>query len=542
MNRLFLIKYSILFTVILFNFVFAQERGLKRVILKGKEILKYNECHALIIGINDYDNWNDLKFAENDAAVVAQKLKEMGFKVKEIYGKSATKRAIESELYQLKDISNDACTVIFFAGHGETEKGKSGPIGHIVPVNAAGPENQELFLSTISMGTIKERIDALQAKHVLLLFDCCFSGSVLIQRSETRPKDIDENINLDAHYVITAGNENERVLDFGRNGHSFFSANLFEALDGRGDLTRDGYIRGTELALYLKEQVIRETDGKQHPVYGLLSDTKGDFIFILEERGYFSISTNSDEAEIWVDDEKIGISSVNSVDIKTGRHHLKIIDPSGQYAPHQEELLIRSGKNPAKSIMLKRATGMLKIESSPDSADVIINDEYRGLTNFQTKLETGIHSVIVKKSGYYPESKNLSIHHNLPTEWKPVLRNISKENYSKYKLWEKMTYGTVGLTILDLGLCLYFYDQQEKYKKLYDQAGPSNVVEYREKCEDFRKAKELSLFPILPISVILDMISYFQYNKYKQRVTNRKYSINVFSFNQKVLVNLNFNF
>ncbi|MCK5070214.1 MAG: cytochrome c biogenesis protein ResB, partial [Desulfocapsa sp.] len=80
---------------------------------------------------------------------------------------------------------------------------------------------------------------------------------------------------------------------------------------GRGDLNKDGYISGTELGLYLQQEVPRHIS--QTPQYGKISDyllSRGDFIFLVNGRlaGVSSSELSSSqpayrinaEEEMWV--------------------------------------------------------------------------------------------------------------------------------------------------------------------------------------------------------------------------------------------------
>jgi uncharacterized protein DUF1566 len=65
---------------------------------------------------------------------------------------------------------------------------------------------------------------------------------------------------------------------------SMFKRCLLLGLEGDADLTRDGYVTGTELGLYLSDKVIQSTRRAQHPQYGKIRTpelARGDFVFRL---------------------------------------------------------------------------------------------------------------------------------------------------------------------------------------------------------------------------------------------------------------------
>jgi len=120
----------------------------------------------------------------------------------------------------------------------------------------------------------------IKSKHVLMLFDSCFSGS-LFNLVRSTPKNISEKSIQPVRQYITAGKHDEVVSDT-----SMFKRCLLIGLDGDADLTGDGYITGSELGIYLNENVINYTRGLQHPQYGKINNPdldKGDFIFVPKE-------------------------------------------------------------------------------------------------------------------------------------------------------------------------------------------------------------------------------------------------------------------
>jgi len=117
----------------------------------------------------------------------------------------------------------------------------------------------------------------IRSKHVLMLFDSCFSGA-LFALVRAVPHDITEKSTLPVRQYITAGREDEQVPD-----QSMFKRCLLIGLNGDADLTEDGYITGSELGMYLSDKVVNYTRSAQHPQYGKINNPsldRGDFIFV----------------------------------------------------------------------------------------------------------------------------------------------------------------------------------------------------------------------------------------------------------------------
>lgn len=117
----------------------------------------------------------------------------------------------------------------------------------------------------------------INAKHVLFLFDSCFSGSIFAL-SRAVPDIISYKTSLPVRQFITAGSADETVPD-----KSIFKQLFLAALQGEGDTNRDGYVTGNELGEFLQTKVVNYTRQAQHPQYGKIQDPnldKGDFVFV----------------------------------------------------------------------------------------------------------------------------------------------------------------------------------------------------------------------------------------------------------------------
>ena len=83
----------------------------------------------------------------------------------------------------------------------------------------------------------------LKAKHLLAVFDSCFSGSIFaLERAA--PADITYKTVQPVRQYITAGGADESVPD-----KSIFKDCFLEGIRGEADANRDGYITGSELGI-----------------------------------------------------------------------------------------------------------------------------------------------------------------------------------------------------------------------------------------------------------------------------------------------------
>jgi len=274
---------SILMAVIVFTSpLFAETmRGIRVVSKKGDSIYLYESYYAMVIGITDYEYWPKLPHAIKDAKEVAQKLQKFGFETKLVLDPTyrEMKTAINEMIYKMGNEENRAI-VFYYAGHGETETlADKTKMGYIIPKDCPLLRNDPMGFAAhaFSMRDIESASLRIKSKHVLMLFDSCFSGS-LFSLTRAVPDDITEKSNLPVRQYITAGREDEQVPD-----KSMFKRSLLIGLDGDADLTGDGYITGTELGMYLSDKVVNYTHRRQHPQYGKINNPdldRGDFIFV----------------------------------------------------------------------------------------------------------------------------------------------------------------------------------------------------------------------------------------------------------------------
>ena len=259
----------------------AATRGIRVVSKGGQDLHIYESYHALVVGVSDYKKWPDLPYAVNDAKEVAQRLKELGFEVKLVLNPDSRelKRAINEMTYGAGRKRNRAI-LFYYAGHGETETmADETRMGYIIPKDCPLLEKDPIGFNThaISMREIESVSLRIRSKHVLMLFDSCFSGA-LFALIRAVPNDITEKSTLPVRQYITAGREDEQVPD-----KSMFKRCFLIGLKGNADLTGDGYITGSEMGMYLADNVVNYTRRRQHPQYGKINNPdldQGDFIFV----------------------------------------------------------------------------------------------------------------------------------------------------------------------------------------------------------------------------------------------------------------------
>ena len=143
-----------------------------------------DNAHALVIGIAECHHINTLPRVQ-DAQHIADLLinpNYCGFPtdhVKLLLNGQATQTALRQGLGDLAGRSNaDSTVLIFFSGHGG--RIESGPQAgqYLLPVDTAYPSVEDLARTAISGAEFTAALNAIPARKVVVIFDCCHSCGI----------------------------------------------------------------------------------------------------------------------------------------------------------------------------------------------------------------------------------------------------------------------------------------------------------------------------------------------------------------------------
>ena len=242
----------------------------------------YGKSRALVIGINKYEKVSPLGFARQDAEALARTLvQDLSFEpdsVTLLLDEAATKAALLRHYLSFchAGTNEDDRLIIFFAGHGHTERSVRGEVGFLVPCDGT-----PLDLSTlIRWDELTRNADMILAKHILFLMDACYGGLAVTRA--TRPgsmRFLQDMLMRTSRQVLTAGKADEVVADLGGPvpGHSIFTGHLLQALSGEAK-DNQGNLTAAGVTAYVYQRVSSDADSHQTPHFGHLQGD-GDMIF-----------------------------------------------------------------------------------------------------------------------------------------------------------------------------------------------------------------------------------------------------------------------
>lgn len=263
------------------------------------------------IAINSYDNQgiDNLKSPQHDIEGIRYKLEHHcnGFQSYVLDENATTREGILTFLEMMVEkvnfrtnqkLSNKNRLILYFAGHGKTLENSDGTAtGYLIPKNAQ-PDNSGTW---ISMDLLMVYLNKLECRHLLVILDCCFAGSlewaVFNWRNMfTGPQNVyqqhfDLYVRDKAWQVITSSAFDQAALDYGWRNRgdmlfSPFAKALMDALDGGADLLQNGLITASMLAIYLRNAVQQSanTQNIQHrqtpKLFNLKNHDKGEFLFL----------------------------------------------------------------------------------------------------------------------------------------------------------------------------------------------------------------------------------------------------------------------
>jgi len=233
--------------------------------------IRFGDYHALVIGINKYAHLTDLVTAEDDAKSMARLLNEQyGFNITLLLNPTRAEiiDALDDLRATLKFKDN---LLIYYAGHGWLDE--QADQGFWLPADAK-PDRRSAWVSNdIITGTLK----AVEAKHVMIVADSCYSGRLVrgAKISVGDPDYLKKISRKKARVVITSGGL-EPVADSGGEGHSPFTGALLKALS-----RNDGVLDGNSLFNEIRRPVMVNAD--QTPQFSDIRKAGhdgGDFLFV----------------------------------------------------------------------------------------------------------------------------------------------------------------------------------------------------------------------------------------------------------------------
>jgi len=241
---------------------------------------------AIIIGVKDYREMKNLRYTDNDAIELHNKLKEVWPEdhLKLLINEQANKSAIESAIKDWLAPKETAESVVlfFFSGHGGQGPDQTpfdetdGKDEYICPYDSL----KYSYDNDICDDTLDSWLDSLDSQHISVFLDSCNSGGFIdkVSGKELLRSDLGDDfakdLSREGRVIITACNETESSWGYGDLDHGLFTYYILEGLDSLElvDDNGDNEISAEEIFDYVEPLVKVYAEGKHHPQHPQMYD------------------------------------------------------------------------------------------------------------------------------------------------------------------------------------------------------------------------------------------------------------------------------
>jgi hypothetical protein len=236
---------------------------------------------AAVIGVNSYPHVRTLHYAVNDATAFYDHLVHSN----QIPAENVTLLLNqEAHLTKVRSIlgthlkskaGKDDMVIIYFAGHGATEKDVMSPDGdglekYLLPYDA---DPKDLYATALPMGEISRIFHRIRSERLIFIADSCYSGasggrtiSVTGMRANISDAFLDRIAGGKGRIILTASGANEVSSEDEKLHHGVFTYFLLKGLRGKADTDKDGVVTVDEAYSYVSKHVPQATGQEQHPV------------------------------------------------------------------------------------------------------------------------------------------------------------------------------------------------------------------------------------------------------------------------------------
>jgi len=242
----------------------------------ANDSLLIGNYYALLIGIDNYKDsrYQQLNEPVNDANAMYDVL--VNYYTFDRNNVTVLKDPDKKEIFRLLNFYRDNLTpndnlFIFYAGHGRYDSKSN--MGYLIPIDADYINDADW----ISFQEIRKKFEVIGAKHILLIADACFAGSIFRGDDSNAEERIDD---------LTLG-------QLRKSSRTAFTSAYLTPVPDRSDFlkylistlkdNRARLLLSEDLYINTRNSLIRSTSKKDPVKWGVLQDCGdegGDFIFI----------------------------------------------------------------------------------------------------------------------------------------------------------------------------------------------------------------------------------------------------------------------
>jgi WD40 repeat protein len=223
--------------------------------------------YILAVGINDYPGDMKLNYAAADADAIVRAFSPQEGKVfgkveaKVVKNREATRKGIESGLDWLSArMTSRDIGLVSFSGHGDRDdKGNF----YLITVDV---KPRDVPGTCVSGDYLKKRLREMPGRLMTML-DACHSGAAGQRRADLADDLVRDLISEEYGVVVLSSSlGHEYSLESPEVKQGYFTLALVEALQGKADVNKDGYVCLSNLEFYAMKRVRELSANAQTPV------------------------------------------------------------------------------------------------------------------------------------------------------------------------------------------------------------------------------------------------------------------------------------
>lgn len=182
------------------------------------------------IGIDDYAHFPKLHNAVKDVQDVHRILLDK-YDITEahslmLYNHEADEGGIIARLeYLAEHVAPEDKVLIYYSGHGYVNPRTK--LAYWIPADAQRNRSADY----IPNSTIRDHLAVIHARHILLISDSCFSGTLFLRGGMRSSRAVEELGNIPSRWALCSGRAAEEVEDGVPGTNSPFASSVIEALD-----------------------------------------------------------------------------------------------------------------------------------------------------------------------------------------------------------------------------------------------------------------------------------------------------------------------
>jgi uncharacterized caspase-like protein len=222
---------------------------------------KLPDCYVLSVGVDRYQNINQLRGCVNDARNAAQTFRQQeGLRFSKVtctvlMDAEASTQRIEEGMKSLTNAGKAGDTVVLFlSGHGDRRNKKWA----FLPQDFAANQYARTTISEESILRLADSLAA-QGKKVCIMVDACFAGQLRLSAKDLLARYRDPQ----AGGIIIMVSSMPNQVSAACGSYSAFAYAIKEGMDGNADYNGDGRVTLQELRRYAYHRVYELQNGDQ---------------------------------------------------------------------------------------------------------------------------------------------------------------------------------------------------------------------------------------------------------------------------------------